>query len=351
MDKLRVAFTHVFFHPDGSPAWPGYDIAPLKAHRRIEIKVLQQTPLLAAGDLAGVDVLVTSTGETKVSRESLADSRRLTLIARAGAGYDDVDISACTEKQIAVANASEAVRRPTAVATLALILAATTRLIQKHRVTRAGPRDWWRLPELLSIDLEGRILGLVGLGSIGSEVARLVAPLGMRIIAHDPLAAPEAAARLGVRLVDLETLLREADVVSLHVTLNETSRHLINAERLQLMKPTAFLINAARGKVVDQKALTECLRSGKIAGAGLDVLEQEPPAADDPLLQLDNVVLSAHALAWTDTLDGRLAATNTEAILALAQGREPAGVVNGEVLKSPAWRRKLARLHTFAAAS
>jgi D-3-phosphoglycerate dehydrogenase len=347
MQKLRVAFTHVFFRADGTPAWPDYDIRTLKEHGRIEIKVLPHAAALKAGDLADVDVLVTSTGETKVGRDSLTESNRLALIARAGAGYDDVDIAACTAAGIAVAIASEAVRRPTAVATVTLILAITTRLFQKHQVTLAGPRDWSRLSELRSLDLEGRTLGLIGFGSIGSEVARLMAPFGMHIIAHDPVVAAHDAARLGVRLVDLETLLRQSDVVSLHVTLNEGSRHLVNAERLRLMKPSAFLINASRGKVVDQTALTECLRSRSIAGAALDVLDEEPPAANDPLLKLDNVMLSAHALAWTDRLDGRLAATNTRAILALMEGREPAGVVNPEVLKSAAWRQKLERLRAL----
>ena len=306
--------------------------------------MLRQAPVLAAGDLADIDVLITSTGETRISRDSLADGSRLILIVRAGAGYDDVDLSACTAAHVAVAIASDAVRRPTAVATLALILAVTTRLVQKHHVAVAGPKEWSRLPELRAFDLEGKTLGLVGFGSIGSEVARLVAPLGMRIIAHDPFVTPEAAARLGARLVDLETLLREFDVVSLHVTLNDSSHHLIDAERLEWMKPTAFLINASRGRVVDQKALTECLRARRIAGAGLDVLEQEPPFAGDPLLKLDNVVLSAHALAWTEGLDGRLADTNINAIFALMEGREPAGVVNREVLKSGTWRQKLKSL-------
>jgi phosphoglycerate dehydrogenase-like enzyme len=344
MHKLRVAFTHVFFGPDGNPSWPDYDIGPLREHRRIETRVLPRAPVVRASDLADIDVLVTSTGETKVSGDSLAGNGRLALIARAGAGYDDVDIGACTAAHVAVAIASDAVRRPTAVATVALLLAATTRLIQKHKVTLAGPRDWSGLPELRSADLEGKTLGLVGFGSIGSEVARLIAPFGMEILAHDPMVTAEAAARLGVRLVDLDTLLRVSDVVSLHVTLNDSTRHLMNAERLRLMKPTAFLINASRGKVVDQQALTECLRSRRIAGAGLDVLDEEPPSSDDPLLKLDNVVFSAHALAWTDRLDGRLADTNIKAILALTEGREPAGVVNREVMKSAAWRHKLERL-------
>jgi phosphoglycerate dehydrogenase-like enzyme len=349
MTNLRVAFTNVFFRPDGTPAFKGYDISPLKARRNIEIKVLPQAPVISAADLADIDVLVTSTGEAKVNGDSLTRGGRLALIARAGAGYDDVDVSACTADHVAVAIASDAVRRPTAVGTLTLMLAVATRLIDKHNISLKGPREWSRLEDYAGIDLTGKTLGLVGLGSIGGEVARLVAPLQMRIIAHDPMVKPDAAAALGAELVGLETLLRQADVVSLHVPLTEATRHLINAERLGLMKSSAFLINAARGKVIDQKALVECLRARRIAGAGLDVMEKEPPDEDDPLLKLDNVVLSAHAIAWTDNLNARLADTNIKAIVAVAEGRDPAGVVNSEVLGTKIWREKLSRLRSISA--
>jgi phosphoglycerate dehydrogenase-like enzyme len=348
MDKLRVAFTSVFFRPDGTSAFKGYDISPLKSMRNVEIKVLQPASVVHADELIDVDVLVTSTGETKIKSESLSGGGRLALIARAGAGYDDVDISACTSNHVAVAIASDAVRRPTAVAALTLILAVATRLIPKHHITLKGPKDWARLANFLSVDLTGKTLGLVGLGSIGREVARLVSPLEMRIIAHDPVVTPESAAAVGAQLVSFEALLEGADIVSLHVPLSDATHHLMGAQRLNLMKPTAFLINTSRGRVVDQKALTECLKARRIAGAGLDVLEKEPPDEDDPLLQLDNVVLSAHALNWTDTLDARLAETNIRAILALTEQRDPSGVVNTEVLKSAIWRQKLSRLRTLS---
>lgn len=348
MDRIRVAFTSAFFRPDGTPAFKGYDISPLKALRYIEIKVLRPAGVINADELIDVDILVTSTGETKIRSESLPKSGRLALIARAGAGYDDVDIPACTANHVAVAIASDAVRRPTAVAALTLILAVATRLIPKHNIALKGPKDWARLSNYLSADLTGKTLGLVGLGSIGREVASLVAPLGVRIIAHDPYAKPETAASVGAQLVGFEALLEDADIVSLHVPLSDATYHLMDARRLGLMKPTAFLINTSRGRVVDQKALTVCLAAGRIAGAGLDVLEKEPPDEDDPLLRLDNVVLSAHALNWTDTLAARLAETNIRAILALTEQQDPSGVVNSEVLKSAAWRQKLSRLHVLS---
>ena len=206
------------------------------------------------------------------------------------------------------------------------------------------------MQEYQSTDLREKTLGLVGLGSIGSEVARLVSPLGMRIIAHDPAVKPQAAAAMGAELVSLGALLKDADIVSLHVPLADATLNLMNAQRFGLMKPTAFLINTSRGRVVDQKALVECLRAKRIAGAGLDVLEKEPPDDNDPILRLDNVVLSAHALNWTDNLDSKLAETNIGAILNLIQQRDPSGVVNGEVLRSAVWRRKLSQLYSIAGA-
>lgn len=344
MEKFRIAFTSAFFAVDGTQAFKGYDISPLKAVRNLEIKVLRPVSVIAAEELADVDVLVTSTGEAKIKSESLARSDRLALIARAGAGYDDVDIAACTANHVAVAVASDAVRRPTAVAALTLILAITTRLLPKHHITLKGPKDWAQLPNFLSMDLSGKTLGLVGFGSIGREVARLVSPLGMRIIVHDPAVMPETAAAAGVDLVGFEALLKEADVVSLHVPLSNVTHHLVGGQQLSLMKPTAFLVNTARGGVIDQPALVECLKSRQIAGAGLDVLEKEPPDEDDPLLKLDNVVLSAHALNWTDNLEARLAETNMKAAMAVLGGRDPDGVVNLEVLKTDMWRQKLSRL-------
>jgi phosphoglycerate dehydrogenase-like enzyme len=136
--------------------------------------------------------------------------------------------------------------------------------------------------------------------------------------------------------------------VSLHVPLTNAPHHLMDAQRLNLLKPTAFLINTSRGRVVDQKALTECLSAKRIAGAGLDVLEKEPPDEDDPLLKLDNVVLSARALNWTDNLDARLAESNMEAVLAVAERRDPEGVVNREDMKTTIWRDKLTRLRVIS---
>ena len=156
------------------------------------------------------------------------------------------------------------------------------------------PIDIWAL------GLVGRTLGAIGIGNIGAELFRLAKPFDMEFVAHDPFADKKVAAELGIELVSLEDVFRRADVLSVNCPLTPETRHLVNAERLALMKPTAYLINTARGPIVDQKALTKVLQERRIAGAGLDVLESEPPDPADPILKLDNVILAPHALCWTD---------------------------------------------------
>jgi phosphoglycerate dehydrogenase-like enzyme len=194
----------------------------------------------------------------------------------------------------------------------------------------------------MGVGLVGRTLGSIGIGNIGAEVFRLARPFDMTFIAHDPFADPAVAAELGVELVGLEEAFRRADVLSVSCPLTAETRHLVNAERLALMKPTAFLINTARGPIVDQKALTRVLQERRIAGAGLDVLEQEPPESDDPILGLDNVILAPHALCWTDQCFAGNGAADVRAVLEVQRGRVPGGVVNREVLSTEAWNRRLA---------
>ena len=172
---------------------------------------------------------------------------------------------------------------------------------------------------------------------------RLAKPFDMAFIAHDPYADAAVAAELGVRLVDLETLCREADVLTVNCPLSAETRHIVDARLIASMKPTACLVNTSRGGTVDQQALTTALREGRLAGAGLDVLDPEPPDADDPILALDNVVLAPHALAWTDQCFAGLGAADIAAVQAVMRGDEPRGIVNGAIRDSRAWRARLAR--------
>jgi D-3-phosphoglycerate dehydrogenase len=168
-------------------------------------------------------------------------------------------------------------------------------------------------------------------------------PFEMNLIAHDPYVDPATASALGVRLVGLEELFREADVLSVSCPLNDETHHIVNAERLALMKPSAYLINTSRGPVVDEKALTSALQERRIAGAGLDVFEQEPSPADNPLYRLDNVIVTPHALCWTDQCFAGIGAADVKAVFDVMHGRVPTGIVNREIVDRPTWLDKLAR--------
>jgi phosphoglycerate dehydrogenase-like enzyme len=265
---------------------------------------------------------------------------RLAIIARYGVGYDMIDLAAATAAGVAVTITPDGVRRPVAVAEVTLILALTHRLMLKDRLVRAG--RWEGKAGVPGLGLIGRTLGSLGVGNIGAELFRLMRPFEMRHIAHDPYVRPETAAELGVTLVDFETLLRESDVLCVNCPLTPETRGIIGARALALMKPTAYLVNTARGPIVDQPALTAALREGRLAGAGLDVFEREPLPADDPITRLDNVILAPHALAWTDQLYRGNAASAARTLIAVARGEEPAVVVNREVLSRPGWQAKLA---------
>src|SRR5262249_50765220 len=183
----------------------------------------------------------------------------------------------------------------------------------------------------------------LGLGNIGAEVFRLARPLDMNFIAHDPYANIGLARELGVRLVEVDELFREADILSISCPLTDQTRQIVNAERLALMKPTSYLINTSRGAVVDETALAKTLREHRIAGAALDVFEQEPTPTAHPFFKLDNVIVTPHALSWTDQCFAGIGAADIAAVLDIMHGRVPKGIVNSDVVSRAAWRTKLNR--------
>jgi phosphoglycerate dehydrogenase-like enzyme len=272
---------------------------------------------------------------------------RLVCLARWGVGYDRIDVPACTAAGVALTITPEGTRRPVAMTELGLILALALKLPLKDRLVREG-----RAAEKIyhfGIGLTGRTLGSLGIGNIGAELFRITAPLDMRAIATDPYANPATAAALGVELVPMEQLLREADFLCINTPLNPETRGIIGAAALAQMKPTAYLINTARGEIVQTAALTAALKEGRLAGAGLDVTDPEPLPPDHPLCQLENVILAPHALAWTDEIalgNGRSACRS---LLACARGEAPAPpqLVNREVLQQPAFRAKLERWRQY----
>jgi phosphoglycerate dehydrogenase-like enzyme len=349
-DICRIGITDDLLLDDGTLAFPGYDLGALTAHRGIALVRLHGGEALAPADMAGIDLLISVPATAAVSRDSLGTAARLAAIVRVGVGCDDVDLDACTEGGVAVVVPARAVRRPTAVAALTLLLALATRLIEKDRLSRLGPDAWGRRAAIRGRNLAGRVLGLVGCGSIGSDLAALVRPLGMRIFACDPQLSAADAAALGIERGSLPEVLAAADYASIHCPLTAETRHLFDRDRFAMMKPGASLINTARGGIVDQAALLAALAEGRLSGAGLDVFDPEPLPPGNPLLAAEGVILGAHALNWTEELDADLAAENVAAVFDLLSGRTPQRVVNPAALSRPAFSAKLTALgRRFAA--
>jgi len=339
--KFQLALSRDFLNKDRGLAYDDVGLRLLDESSHVIYRFLDEyTDVVAPEQIDNADGLVII--YPSVTPETFArGATRLTIISRCGVGYDRVDLAACTEADVAVTNAPLALRLPTASASLMFMLVLGKRLLALDRLVRRGR---WDLRETVQgVELRGRTLGIVGLGNSGSELAKLVAPFGMRLLAFSPHADPEGAQQLNVALVTLETLLREADFVCLHCRLTPQTHGLIGARELRLMKSTAYLINMARGPVIDHDALLRALRDGQIAGAGLDVFYEEPLPANDPVTQLDNVVLSPHWTAGTVDVFRDAGTSNCEAMLRAAQGQLPDNIVNPEVIDRPGFQAKLAR--------
>jgi len=341
-DKFRVALSGDFKKADGSPTFPDFDVAPLRNAPGVEVAYVEASNPIKADQLADFDALILLA--PRFGRESIHPNDRLAVVARFGVGYDNVDVEACTEAGIALCITPDGVRRPVAVSIIALMLALTGKLLIKDKLTRSGPEAFAKRVDHMGVGLVGRTLGSIGIGNIGAELFRLAKPFDMKFIAHDPFADKKVAAELGIELVGMADVFQRSDVLCVNCPLMPETRHLVNAERLALMKPTAFLINTARGPIVDQKALTKVLTERRIAGAGLDVLESEPPDPSDPILKLDNTILTPHALCWTDQCFAGNGAADVKAVLDIQHGRTPNGVVNRTVLSGPRFK---ARLETY----
>ncbi|RMF54260.1 MAG: D-glycerate dehydrogenase [Bacteroidetes bacterium] len=252
----------------------------------------------------------------------MAGCPRLKVIAQYAVGYDNIDLEAARARGIVVTHTPGVLTEATADFTMALMLALARRLPEAERYVRAGRFRRWEATTLLGMELRGKTLGIVGLGRIGAAVARRALGFGMQVVYYNRRRANPTVERMAcARFVPLETLLAESDVVSLHCPLNAESRHLIDAAALARMKPTALLVNTARGAVVDEAALVEALRAGRLAGAALDVFEHEP-AIHPGLLELDRVVLAPHLASATTETRTEMARMCARAVMAVLEGEE-----------------------------
>ena len=291
-------------------------------------RVLGRDELLAA--VRGRDAVLCLLTDT-IDAEVLDAARGCKIFANYAVGYNNIDVAAATERGIAVTNTPGVLTDATADLTWALIFAVARRVVEGDAFTRAGKFKGWSPMLFLGADISGKTLGIVGAGRIGTAVALRARGFRMRVLYFSRSQNEALEQAVGAERVELDELLRQADFVSIHVDLNPTTHHLIGRRELALMKPTAFLINASRGPVVDEAALVEALRERRIAGAGLDVYENEPELAPG-LAELPNAVLLPHlgsATTGTRTRMAILAATN---IVAMLRGERPPNIVNPEVL-------------------
>ena len=333
MEKtFRVGFSSDILDSRGEPV---FGREPLKA---FDVPNLEWEWLprglreISADHAAAYDALYINSPRVPAAAVGRPDLR-LKIVSRHGVGYDSVDVPAMTKAGVLVANTPNAVPRPVATIALTFMLALAHRMFAKDRITRAG--RWPERLEHMGMGMTGRTLGVVGAGRIGKELLRMARTFDLKLLAADPYAETPEPNYIGAAHVPLEELMREADFVVVACLLNDETRGLIGERELALMKPTAYFVNVARGPIVDEKALYEVLAARRIAGAGLDVFEQEPTSAENPILKLDNVIVAPHALAWTDELFANIARTAIGAVLAVHNGRSPQFLVNPEALSHP----------------
>lgn len=343
---FRVALTADFYDEAGAPRFVDLGLGVFDGHDAIEVSQFGEhrteiTPDQLA-ECQGVIVLA-----PRVSAESLRGSDDLLAIGRFGVGFDNVDVDACTANDVLAMITSGAVDRPVAEATIGWMLALTHHMLVKDRLVRTG--QWDERTQYMGCELRNRTLGVVGFGGIGRTLVKLLQGFGMRQpIAFDPFAPSEVFEELGVRSVSLDELLRTADFVSIHCPLNAKTRGLIGARELQLMKRDAYLLNTARGGIVDEDALFDSLKRGRIAGAALDCFEAEPVTSPHRFGELENVILAPHSIAWTGELFRDIGRTACGGMLDLSQGRRPIGVLNRELFERESFRAKWSRLTGIA---
>lgn len=341
MDGYRVGVSRDFLGPDGRNVWGDIGLEALDAADVRWRYLHRDTDELAAEDIEGLDAVIF--GGPSVTRRTFAGGGTPPLIfARFGVGYDAVDLAACSEHEAVVTITPDGARRPVATAALTLLLASLHNLVVKDRLVREN--RWAEKTGWMGRGLTGRTIGLLGLGNTATDLVNLMRPFEVDVIAFDPYCDPRAAQQLGVRLADLDTVMAAADAVVVMAALTAETHHVVDARRIALMKPSAVLVNVARGPIVDEHALIDALQAGKIAGAGLDVFEQEPPTPDNALLTMDRVVLSPHALSWTDEMAAGNGGSAVRAVLDVLAGRIPQYVVNRDALDRPGFQERLARM-------
>jgi D-3-phosphoglycerate dehydrogenase len=280
---------------------------------------------------AEVSAIITRTS-SYINKKIIEASPKLKVISKTGVGVDNIDLSAATEKGILICNVPGVNSISVAEHTVALILAVTKDLLVMDKAVRKG--EWSKRYSLTSVELKQKTLGIIGFGSIGKKVTAICKGFQMHVLTYDPYLASNAISKQTASLVNnLETLFQKSDIISIHVPYNEKTHHLVNSSLLKMAKKGAILINTSRGQIIDEKALFKVLKGGPLSAAGLDVFEEEPVNISNPLLTLENVVLTPHSAALTKECSARIAVEAAQAVIDVLNGKKPRSVFNEESLR------------------
>jgi len=280
-----------------------------------------------------VDALATLLSD-KIDAEVFDAAPKLKIVSQMAVGFDNIDLNEATKRGIYVTNTPEVLTDTTADFAWALLMAVARRVAEADKYVRTG--QWkvgWHPDMMTGRDVHGATIGIVGAGRIGYAMAKRAKGFDMKILFYDVIPRPEMEKDFGAKRMDLEALLKEADFVSIHVPLMKETQHLMNEQRFRIMKKTAYLINNSRGPVVDEKALYKALKEGWIAGAGIDVFEQEPATLDNPLLKLDNVILAPHISSASLETRAKMAEMVADNLVSFFEGKKPPNLVNQDVMK------------------
>jgi phosphoglycerate dehydrogenase-like enzyme len=344
--QFSVALTADFYDEAGEPKFADLGLGVFDGHDTVCVsKFGEHRPEITPDQLADYQGIVVLS--PRVTSDSVADSRNLLAIGRFGVGYDNVDVDACTQNDVLAMITAGAVDRPVAEATIGWMIALSHHTLAKDRLVRTG--QWDERTKYMGCELRDRTLGVIGLGGIGRNLVTLLQGFGMRQpVVFDPFVPAGIVEELGVRAVDLDELLATADFVSIHCPLNDQTRGLIGVDELDRMKVDAYLLNTARGGIVDEDALFAALKSHRIAGAALDCFEDEPITQPHRFGELDNVILAPHSIAWTEELFRDIGRTACQSMLDLSQGKRPHGVLNPVLFEQQSFLAKWARLTGIA---
>ena len=334
---FRIALT-ADFQKDGKFVFPDFDLEQLKTTSDIELNFFKEhKPEIdpeQLKDYQGVIVM-----SPKVTKFSLSESHNFLAICRFGVGYDGVDVNACTESDVVLCITAGAVNRPVAEATVGWMIALGHRMINKDQLVRKGL--WYQSSKYMGCELRDKILGVVGLGGIGLSVIELLKGFGMKkTLIYDPFIDENKARELNVKKVELDELMKESDFITVHCPLNEHTIDIISYRELDLMKSSSFIINTARGGIINEDALYAALSKNHIAGAALDCFNNEPIIKPHRFGELENVMLAPHSIAWTQELFRDMGKICSKNLIDISNGIRPNGVVNPEVFDRPSFHKK-----------